>query len=363
MSKSYTIDEVKQFIDEQGHGEYKLLSTEYINVFSKLTVLHTICNHKYQVTFHMFRRGNRCPFCSGCHRYNIDEVRKIIDEQGNGEYKLLSTEYKNTKEKLTLLHTICNHKYQVTFHMFRRGNRCPFCCVNHKYSIAEIKKIIDEKGNGEYKLLSTKYSNANDKITLLHTVCNHIYQVRFSSFTSAGIRCSYCSGHHRRSFDEVKQFINEKGNGEYKLLSKEYHFDKKITLLHIICNHRYSVLFHSFARGARCPFCRSSHGETYIAQYLTRNNIEFVSQKKFDDCYYIRSLPFDFYLPNRNICIEFDGIQHFQPVKFFRGQEGFEMRKKLDNIKNKYCHDNHIKLIRIRYDESINNVLDKELKI
>ena len=49
--------------------------------------------------------------------------------------------------------------------------------------------------------------------------------------------------------------------------------------------------------------------------------------------------------------IEFDGLQHFEPIKHFGGQEAFEKLKTNDKIKNYYCEDNYINLIRIKYDE------------
>ena len=60
-------------------------------------------------------------------------------------------------------------------------------------------------------------------------------------------------------------------------------------------------------------------------------------------------LPFDFYLPNHNICIEYDGIQHTQCSDFFGGVESFKKIIKNDTIKNRFCYDNNITLIRINH--------------
>lgn len=52
------------------------------------------------------------------------------------------------------------------------------------------------------------------------------------------------------------------------------------------------------------------------------------------------------------IClIEFDGLQHFEPIPYYGGIEGLDARKKNDRIKNWYAYQNQIPLIRIRYDE------------
>ena len=87
------------------------------------------------------------------------------------------------------------------------------------------------------------------------------------------------------------------------------------------------------------------------------NNISLRIAKK------IKPLPFDFYLPNYNICIEYDGEQHFKPIKYFGGQKAFQSQQQKDEIKNKYCQDNKIKLIRISYMDydNIEKILNKEL--
>ena len=76
-------------------------------------------------------------------------------------------------------------------------------------------------------------------------------------------------------------------------------------------------------------------------------------KKTFKGCKSKKLLQFDFYLPKYNILIEYDGIQHYKPVGFFGGKKEFKETQMRDNIKNKYCKDNNINLIRIRYDENI----------
>lgn len=60
-------------------------------------------------------------------------------------------------------------------------------------------------------------------------------------------------------------------------------------------------------------------------------------------------LPFDFYLYDKNIIIEYDGLHHFEPVKGWGGEEKFKITQENDEIKNTYCKNNNITLIRIPY--------------
>ena len=116
-------------------------------------------------------------------------------------------------------------------------------------------------------------------------------------------------------------------------------------------------------KGHGCPECVNSKGETIISEYLKENNINYISEYTFDDCRNKRPLPFDFYLPDYNLLIEYDGEQHFEPVDFFGGEEQFEYQKYNDNIKNTYCIKNNINLIRIPYwdFDNIEKILDEVL--
>lgn len=115
---------------------------------------------------------------------------------------------------------------------------------------------------------------------------------------------------------------------------------------------------------ASCGCGSKSKGELYISEILDQLNIPFIQQKRFDKCKNKRKLPFDFYLPILNICIEYDGYQHFHPVKYWGGEEMFKVRQQNDQIKDDFCRRNNIKLIRISYKmkkKEIYNILNNLL--
>jgi hypothetical protein len=107
-----------------------------------------------------------------------------------------------------------------------------------------------------------------------------------------------------------------------------------------------------------------SYGEKKIYDFLNEHKIKFKYNSPIIGCKNVNVLRFDFYIPEMNICVEFDGIQHFQEVDFFGGEEEFERTKKRDLIKNTFCEISNIKLIRIPYfltDDEIIEVLKKEV--
>ena len=94
-----------------------------------------------------------------------------------------------------------------------------------------------------------------------------------------------------------------------------------------------------------------------IIKFLQENNVTFVEQKTFDNCKYKQKLQFDFFLPDYNMCIEFDGIQHFKPIEAWGGKSELTNIQKKDKIKTNYCQDNKIKLLRIKYNEKVDKKL------
>lgn len=109
----------------------------------------------------------------------------------------------------------------------------------------------------------------------------------------------------------------------------------------------------------RCNKCvnKLSNIAREVKNFLDENQIKYIQEYRFNDCRNINPLPFDFYLIDYNICLEIDGEQHYyeQSMRYFKNgefsKENFKKIKKNDNIKNKYCKDNNIKLIRLKYNK------------
>ena len=115
-----------------------------------------------------------------------------------------------------------------------------------------------------------------------------------------------------------------------------------------------------------CGCRHQSKWEMFIRDYLTHLNITFHQQKRFNDCKNKKetdTLPFDFYLPDYNICIEYDGEHHVHPIEIWGGYEKFLLCKENDNIKNEYCKNNNITLIRLPYTSSKEDIKNEILNI
>lgn len=164
------------------------------------------------------------------------------------------------------------------------------------------------------------------------------------------------------------EFFKKAINLGFKPCFNYVNYDHNTTFECLKCHCKFNSSLHNILVGGSCPKCspKVSHGEILIRYYLNKHNINYISEKRFDDCKDIRPLPFDFYLPDHNILIEYQGQQHFNNVDyFFRDESAFKDRKHKDYLKAKYAKDNGYKLLRPTYktntQEKINRYLDRYL--
>lgn len=106
-----------------------------------------------------------------------------------------------------------------------------------------------------------------------------------------------------------------------------------------------------------CPSCKESKGEKMVSKFLSDNNIKYIKEMRIDklDSSNKTNLRFDFYIEIFNLIIEYDGIQHYEVVEYFGGIESLLKTKHNDKLKNIFCKNNKINLLRIPYTE-FNNI-------
>lgn len=162
----------------------------------------------------------------------------------------------------------------------------------------------------------------------------------------------------------TKEFINKVKliHGDKYDYSK-VKYVKNHNKVKIICKKHgeFECSSHNHKKGKGCAKCNYSSGERKINDFLLTNNINFKVQYRFNDCRSINPLPFDFYLPDHNICIEFNGRQHYEPVKHFGGKNALISTQKRDKIKIGYCLENNTQLLIIKHGEDINEKLNELL--
>lgn len=151
--------------------------------------------------------------------------------------------------------------------------------------------------------------------------------------------------------EEVEKRIADCGGKVINAQEYKNQSTKNLRVLCPNCGKEFITSLRNFTQhgGQVCEECYSSEsvGEMTVRHYLEENQIIFVQEKWFPDCRDTNPLPFDFYLPELNTIIEFDGRQHFGETDWF--SYSYEETKKHDFIKTRYCEDKGIRLIRIPY--------------
>lgn len=364
---------VKTYIENESNSGCKLISTQYINAHAKLDI-QCKCGNIFNISFNTFKNGQmQCRKCgialrNKSKKLTYEYVKKYIEIESGTGYKLISECYKNNYTPLLLQ---CNngHTFEMCFANFQQGRKCSFCTgVKRQRDTEFLKQEIFSLVNDEYDLLS-EYMGVKTKITLRHNKCGHIWDINVSSFLS-GVRCPKCS--HRsyaKTTSEFKDEVYKLVGNEYEVVEEYKNCKTHVKIKHCECNNQYEVLPNNFLRGRRCPFCGQSKGEQKIRRWLEINNIKFIQE--YDKFIGLSSnkgnpLRFDFAILSINdivLLVEFDGQQHFDWIKGWQTKEDFETLKSHDKLKNEYCKNNNIPLLRISYwdFDKIEDILQTEL--
>jgi len=360
------------------HGDkYDYSNTNYVGAREKLNVGCPI-HGEFPVMASNHLRGRGCPVCANLargkfHRSNKDEFVKKAKEIFGDEYDYSLVDYETNFKPVNI---ICSKHgpFPKSPQNHLKGQGCPICKEESNYrgssqrlSKDEFLKRAKEVHGDKYDYTQVDYKNNSDPITIICPEHGPFPQQPWVHLSGSG--CPKCVGRNKTTSEYIEQVKKIFGN-KYDY-SKVQYKDAK-TRIDIICP-KHGDFFptaNQHLNGVGCPVCNESKGERLIDNILTKHNVERVRQKRFLDCTnkptkgkQCVTLPFDFYLPNLNTIIEFDGQQHFKPVW---GEDNFKKLQRLDKIRNQYCKKNGIKLIRIPYTmktEEIEPYILKELEI
>ncbi len=351
MARKKTNEEFTKEVRELVEDEYVFLD-KYIKSSVKIRCIHNKCEHIWKITPNDFLSGYRCPKCAGnIKKTNAQFIVEIHDLVG--ENYVFLDEYINAKTKIRCRHCVCGHEWNVAPSSFLGGSRCPKCNTN-KLMYEDIKHRVEVIGGTECKLLSKEYTGIDQKLKL-QCKCGEVFYATYSHIRRRNKTiCNSCSAEEiskstRKSNKDFIQDVYDLVGDKYVFLEKYINSRTEILCKHNKCKHEWYTTPNSFLSGYGCPECNQSKGEIQVSGWLDSRNVDYLIEYKYKDCKNIEPLAFDFYVPKYNTLVEFDGKQHFEPIEWFGGLADFEYRKQNDNIKNQYCKDNNIPLLRIPY--------------
>lgn len=240
-----------------------------------------------------------------------------------------------------------------------QGTECKICKRFNKKKKHLIK--ANKVHNNKYDYSLCNFKSIDEHVDI---ICpeHGMFKQQLKNHIHLKTGCPSCYGNKKFTHQEIIDKANNVHNNKYDYSLILYkNIDSKVKIICPDHGHFKQSLFNHINNSQGCPGCSASQGERQVEKYLIENNISYIKEKKFKTCKNIRVLPFDFYLKDLNILIEYDGIQHFKPVDFFGGEMSFKLLRVNDLIKNNFCVKNNIKLIRIKYTDNIQTVLGGKL--
>lgn len=364
------------------HGDfYDYSKVKYVNDRTKVCIICPLHGEFWQEPQAHYRQRCGCPICGinkTSSKKNIG-LEKFIERANiihDNKYDYSKTKYITSKIKVCI--TCPDHgDFWQTPNSHLMGKGCSQCAniitanKNRKYTEYFIKLARSVHGN-RYLYDKSVYVSNQTKITITCREHGDFEQLPANHTQGAG--CPKCKSElistTRRSSTE--EFISKARmvhgmDFDYSLVVYNKK-DEKVKIRCNKCGRVFEQTPNSHLYGTGCPHCQSSKGEDKIAIFLSKNNISYKRQQQiFSSDLFCRTKMFkvDFYLPNNNIIIEYNGEQHYIPIKHFGGEEKFEIQHERDLSLRQYCEDNKIKLIEIPYTEfgNIEKILTEELKI
>lgn len=330
------------------HGDkYDYSLVEYKNSKTKVKIKCPVHGWFEQTPeHHLHTKG-----CSKCGRGVLTteqfiEKAKLIH---GDEYDYSLVDYKDNETKVKIKceeHGVFEQR--PSDHLAGCGcSKCANNAVSTTEEFIEKAKLVHKDDDYDYSFV--EYKNKRTKVKIKckehgifeQTPNNHLL----------GYGCAECANNIKYTTEQFIEKAKLVHGNKYDYSLVVYENSKSKVKIKCEKHGVFEQFASSHMSGVGCPGCHSSHGETKIANYLQKNNIIFETQKTYQDLKDKECLSYDFYLPDKNLLIEFNGEQHYNSKAFNKTYKEFLVQKHHDWLKRKYAEDNKINLLVIPYWE------------
>lgn len=348
----YTSQQFIQKANTIHNNKYNYSKINYQNIKTKIEIICPKHGNFWQLPYDHLR-GKGCPKCG---RESLKKQKQNNDKKIN--FEILTKDIKNRDTIIEIKCPNCNQIFKKTYWNFQRSKNCPLCNpkkARQRKTTEEFIKEAKEVHGNKYDYSLVDYKNNNTKVKIICPVHGVFEQIPKEHLR--GRNCSKCSGgvkDTKESFVQKAKLIHGENAYDYSLVNY-INSNTKIKIKCLECGNELVVLPNSFLQGRGCSHGRKSFGEKIIKQFLIENNINYIQEAVFVDLIGINGgkLRFDFWLPDLNTVIEFQGKQHYEIRESWDGKSdtNLNIRQLNDQIKRDYCRNNNIKEIEIPYTD------------
>lgn len=354
-------------------GSLDFSETVFINTLTPITYRCIIHGYKTTNVYNLLS-DNATTGCQECAVENrtigLEEFIRRAREIHGDKYDYPKVTYVNVNVKVEIYCKKCKEYFWQTpsAHInMKRG--CPKCSGRYQKTPEEYKECFENLLGYKFDFSLAQFNGRKTDVEIICKKCgSHFWKSPEKLLEAVRHRknheplCPYCespvSNWNTESFIEWMKSIW----GDKYDYSKVVYINAK-TKIELICPEHGSflkipndIICHKHQENI-CPRCNISEGEIKTEIFLKDNNIKYKPQKVFKDLRIINPaikvphpLKFDFYLKEYNLCIEYQGPQHYMPIEKFGGEDAFKKQQKRDEEKRKYCKLNKISLLEIKYD-------------
>ncbi len=339
--------------NERHNGKYNYDKVVYINAGEKVIITCPI-HGDFEQTPNLHLKNNGCGLCgkiagSIANTSDTETFIKRATKKHNGKYGYDKTIYLGVEKKVIITCPI-HGDFEQTPHSHLKSNGCLLCGIidtgkSNKMSSEEYFKRAKEKHGDKYDYTNSIYIGSNKPITY---VCPKHGKITQLANSHLDYECELCGKDKtKKDFDTFLDRANKEHEHAYTYDEDSYTMLNSSVKITCKKHGEFTQLAQDHVRGTGCPVCSESKGERAVRNLLFNNKITYIREYKFNNSRY----RYDFYLPELNILIEYDGVQHFKPIEVFGGIEALYKTQIRDKEKDILADANNIPLIRIPYTE------------
>jgi ssDNA-binding Zn-finger/Zn-ribbon topoisomerase 1 len=374
MAKKLNSTEVYELIIKVHGDKYDLSEFEYVNRRTKF-ILKCKQHGSWFTSLDQINRGQGCPVCGKSNaankrRVSYEDFLKQAKQVHGNKYNYCKEYFTKISAKTKIHCSIHGDFEQMADAHIRQASGCPECgFINQveKRKMSSEDFILKSKAvhGNKYNYSKVDYKNNRKPIIVICLDHGEFYPAPGNFLSGSG--CPKCSiiEQHENQKKSVDDFINDsiKVHGDKYDYSRVKYNGGKV-FVEIICKKHgvFRQTPNNHQRGNGCPSCNSSKGENRIKMILNNLGIDYFTQYTFDGLVDKRKLKCDFYLPNNNLVIEYNGRQHYEEVKSWGGESGLNEVRRRDELKRIFFKSNQIRLLEIHFSEKdLENLIIRNL--
>lgn len=344
--KSTTEEFLKKAISIYGN-KYNYSNVSYQG--NKIKICITCKTHgDWWVTPNNFLRGSECPKCYGTPKHTLEEFIELSNKKHNNKYDYSKVVYNGLHEKVKIICPI-HGEFEQLAGSHLKGSGCPECSGffsnGERIKLTKETFLLKSKNNHSinYDYSKVEFNQPNDKVKIICPVHGEFMQS--AKYHSQGGNCPRCAGSYTITSDEFIEKAKLIHGNKYNYSNVKYknYYTKVCITCPIHGEFWQTPNNHLF--GAGCPTCPQSNLEGEMREFLIRHNIKFLQEKGFVWLKSKKYLYLDFYLPEYNVAIECQGLQHFKPVNMFGGSDYYNKTLERDKLKYELCKKHNIDLL------------------